>query len=343
MSAPAPTDPVATLKYVEQSLALKPPRLLAKKLNIRHAMTIAPPPMDEILRGLTPGMVGVILGTGGIGKSMLVLYIAYAVGCVATGLDPLGCLLPPGIHEPGRIVYLAGEDGEDALWRRLFAFAGSFPEAERAAIVERMHEVVDIAPLVGEAPTLLDHNNLLVESALEDVREAVRGSRAAVIDPLRQFHAGDENDNGAMTLLSKALSKIAVEEKCAIILVHHFSKTGVREGDDGVTASRGAIAISDNARWSMTLRGLGIKEFQKVGLIGERWQYLVVRNPKVNYVGNGSPTILKRIGGGLLAPVTQADYEGEGDAIATALRSVGIAADAEQSAEGGFEDEDIFG
>lgn len=272
--------------------------LLSRRIDLAAAIATPPPPIDMVLDGLALGALGVVLGSGGVGKSMMMLHVAHAV---ATGTDTLGCLLPDLRVAPhGRVVYLSGEDDELILHHRVHAFARELDEDARAAMTERM----TIVPLVGSAPSLLDGSGAINDDALVQIGDAAAGTRLLIIDPLRQFHAADENDNGMMTTLSKALAKIAHEERCAIVLVHHVSKAGSKDGDADAAMSRGASAITDNARWVMALRKLSESTMEDLGLIPPAWRYVTTRRVKANYTALGDVTILERGDGGILHPTT---------------------------------------
>jgi len=271
--------------------------LLSKRIDLAAAIAATPPPIDMVLDGLPLGSLGVVLGSGGVGKSMMMLHVAHAV---AIGTDTLGCLLPENrVTEHGRVVYLAGEDDELIFHHRVHAFARDLNADARAAMGERMH----VVPLVGSAPSLIDAQGDINDEAMTQIRECAKGTRLLIIDPLRQFHGADENDNGAMTILSKALAKIAHEEKCAIVLVHHTSKAGAKDDDADASMSRGASAITDNARWVMALKKLSEKAIEDHGLLPPAWRYVTTRKVKSNYAALGDVTILERGDGGILSSV----------------------------------------
>lgn len=272
--------------------------LLAGRVDLREMIRTKPDPIDMVLQGLPLGSVGVVLGTGGIGKSMMMLSVAYAVG---TGTDPLACLLPrERMTKGGRVVYLTGEDDVQIIHYRVNSFMRDVPEEA----AEMMDAMIDIVPLVGTAPTLIDANGNENDTALAAIRAAASGARLLIIDPLRQFHAGDENDNGHMTTLSKALTRIAHEERCSTIVVHHTSKAGEKDGSSDAWISRGAAAITDNARWVMALQKLSENTVEQFGLALPSWRYVSVRRVKANYAELGDATVLVRGEGGVLAPAS---------------------------------------
>lgn len=173
--------------------------LRARRVSIRDMIMKKPEPIDMVLEGLPVGALGVVLGQGGIGKSIAMMMMSYAV---AIGTDPLGCLLPDiRVTQHGRVVRLCGEDDKNIMHHRMHAFGRTMPED----IIAAMDERIDDIPLVGSAPTLMDSAGNLDQTALALIREAAKGTRLLIIDPLRQFHAGDENDNGMMTVLIKGV------------------------------------------------------------------------------------------------------------------------------------------
>lgn len=311
--------------------------LRSRRVPLRDMIVTKPNPIDMVLDGLPVGSLGVVLGQGGVGKSIAMLHVAHAV---AVGTDSLGCLLPEvRITNHGRVVYLAGEDDEKIVHHRIHAFGRYRPEAEIAAMDAR----IDIVPLVGTAPTILDGRGEINDEALGEIREAAKGTRLLIIDPLRQFHAGDENDNGMMTVLSKALTRVAHEERCAIVLVHHVSKSGAKDEDADANMSRGAAAITDNARWVMALRKLSDRAVEEFGLALPAWHYVTARRVKSNYAALGDATILTRGDGGILIP-SNVVPKSELDRVMESIAGGSIEdAPAVETVEPGYEDKDLFG
>lgn len=69
-----------------------------RALNIRTALHGAPPLLDFVLPGLTPGSVGTIVGAGGVGKTTLLMQVATALSIDAPAAG--GVFAPTGETPP---------------------------------------------------------------------------------------------------------------------------------------------------------------------------------------------------------------------------------------------------
>lgn len=276
----------------------------AAPLDFAELATTAPPPRDEVLPGLIAGSVGGIIATGGSRKSYFALQIAAAV---AGGPDTLG--LAP--RSTGRVVLLALEDPQQIIHERSRALAQRWS----ADAVQQVREYLHIWPLVGAGANLLD------PVFLAWLRSAIEGARLVIIDTMRRIHQLDENDNGEMSALLAILEQLCAELGVTIIFLHHTAK-GSEKGD--AQASRGASALTDNARWILRLDNMKPDEAEKLsdrrfdGLpIGaDRAGFFVqMTHAKCNYgispkdqFSPGAPRIpdqwFQAGEGGILAPVT---------------------------------------
>lgn len=218
----------------------RPPR---EPLDFAEMATTEPPPRDEVLPGLIAGSLGGIIATGGSRKS----YIALQMGAaVAGGPDTLG--IAP--RATGRVVLLALEDPKQIVHERSRALA----KAWSADVVEQVREYLDIWPLVGAGA------NLLNPVFLSWLRLKIEGARLVIIDTMRRIHQLDENDNGEMSALLAILEQLCAELGVTVIFLHHTAKGSV-QGD--VQASRGASALTDNARWILRLGNLKPEDAEK--------------------------------------------------------------------------------
>lgn len=215
----------------------------AAPLDFAELATTEPPPRDEVLPGLIAGSVGGIIATGGSRKSYFALQIAAAV---AGGPDTLD--LAP--RSTGRVVLLALEDPQQIIHERSRALAQRWS----ADAVQKVREYLHVWPLVGAGANLLD------PVFLAWLRSAIEGARLVIIDTARRIHRLDENDNGEMAALLAILEQLCEELGVTFIFLHHTAK-GSEKGD--AQASRGASALTDNARWILRLDNMKQDEAEK--------------------------------------------------------------------------------
>ena len=205
-------------------------------LDILAAFTNEPPELDFIWPGFVAGTVGALVAPGATGKSFWALEAAMSVACSVAGGDLVG--LKP--KRTGRVVYLAGEDPQPALVRRVHAIGQHLHQAAREAIAENLI----LEPIMGKR---LDVMN---ETHLRRLIDYSAGARLIVLDTLSRIHTLDENSNGDMARLVATLEHVAASTGAAVLYLHHVSKGSARDGQtDQQQAARGASALIDNARW----------------------------------------------------------------------------------------------
>lgn len=256
-------------------------------LDLQAAFTEPPKTIDFVLPGLPVGCVGALVSPGGAGKSMLALQLAMQIAGGPDWLD-LGKL------EQGAVLYLPAEDPLPVLHHRLFALGQNLDAGQRAALERDLR----LIPLQGASPNLLD------SQWLEAIAIWAEGVRLVVIDTLRRFHDADENAACAMTLVLGQLERLAMLKGCAVLFVHHTSKSAAfQEAGDLQQASRGSSVLVDNVRWQAYLATMTKKEAQKLGVSVEKSQlYVRFGVSKSNYGPPLPERWLERKEGGVLYP-----------------------------------------
>ncbi|EQB1482442.1 helicase RepA family protein [Escherichia coli] len=205
-------------------------------INIREAFENDPPTLDFIWSGFLAGTVGALVAPGATGKSYWALEAAMSVACGVSGGDLLQ-LQPQRI---GRVVYLAGEDPEPVLIRRIHAIGKHLSEEARENIAENLI----VQPVMGAMLNIMDQRHR------SRVTEFCVGTRLIVLDTLSRIHSLDENSNGDMARLLATLEGVAATTGASVLYLHHVSKGSARDGQaDQQQAARGASALVDNARW----------------------------------------------------------------------------------------------
>jgi RecA-family ATPase len=203
----------------------------------------------------------------------------------------------------GRVVYLAGEDPQPALVRRVHAIGQHLNQSAREAIAENLM----LEPIMGKRLNVMD------EAHLRRVIDYSAGARLIVLDTLSRIHSLDENSNGDMAHLVSVLEHIAATTGAAVLYLHHVNKGSARDGQtDQQQAARGASALIDNARWCGYVAKMTEQEAERLtdrgfdrSPIGNDRRGLFVRFgvSKQNYDATPLDRWYQRHSGGVLLPV----------------------------------------
>ncbi len=288
------------------STALPPP------LDLRAVLSNPPPQLDFVLPGLVAGHVGAIVAPGSTGKSFLELQIAVGIAAavpIAEGAFPVP-------STSGKVVLLAGEDDCLVLAQRLHAIVARLTQprsapgalvpaaADRATLVTRLQENLRIHSLQGFRARFTGAAG--TPSLAEELRVDSAGARLLVIDPLRRFHDGDENDSSVMTDIVQTCERIVAGSSAALIIAHHTNKASALNGmGDQQQAIRGSSALTDAIRWQVNLVKMSAREADELKVdAAERGFFVRLETAKANYLAP-QPTIwLRRLAGGVFKHVT---------------------------------------
>ncbi len=260
---------------------------MIKKLvwsNIETLINDPFPQFDYVLPGLLKHSVGSIVGSGGIGKSMLALQLS---AHIATGLD----LLDLGPLPEGDVIYLSAEDAEIIFRARLKYLAEKMTQNQRQKLISHFH----LLPLVGHAPDLLtaDWATLLMSLARKQ-------PRLVVLDTFRRFHSSNELDSGEMSKVLAVLEELC-GDNTTIVFIHHVNKSSAQNGNITQQASRGSSVLSDHVRWQLHLAPMAADEAKTLYLDEHKRQtYAQLSWTKMNYSAPLEPIWLERTEGGIL-------------------------------------------
>ena len=270
-------------------------------IDILAAFENEPPELDFIFNGFLAGTVGALVAPGASGKSYWSLQAAMGIACAVAGGD----LLSLNPVTKGQVVYLAGEDPEIILNRRIHAIGSHLNKNERASIASNLI----IEPLMGRR---LDVMN---DREVNNIVAACAGSRLIIIDTLSRVHQLNEMDNGDMSRVISQFEYIAVNTGASVLYLHHVAKGTATTGTgDQQQAARGASALIDNARWCGFVQKMTKEEasklsersgFSKKTAIGadNRKQYVKFGVSKQNYGEHTVDKWFKHVERGVLLPV----------------------------------------
>lgn len=260
--------------------------------------------LDFVFPGLLAGGMGMIAAPGGSGKSYLLLAMAASV---AIG-EPF---LPswPRNGPQRAIVYLA-EDSPEVVHNRVHYLSRLFKAEQQALLLQNL----EIRSLVGVIPTLVEerYGEVSRTTLASDIAENAKGARLLVLDPIRRFHSGDENDSAQATRLVQVLEGIARQTvTCAIVFSHHTAKGASLNGQgDAQQAARGSSALTDGVRWQANMVGMSDDEVKKYGVAhGNRKKWVRMALSKANYAESSNDVWFERMEGGVLKPGNPSDLD----------------------------------
>ena len=178
-----------------------------------------PPPRQWAIKGwLGFGHVTLLVGQGGIGKTLLAQQMASSL---ALGREFVG-----EVEKPLKCLMWACEDDHDELWRRQIHLARWC----RAGL-EEFHDNLIIIPRQGLENTLVstEFGKLLFTPLIAKLSEQTQDLKAEVviIDNVGQTYGGSENDRHSVTSFLNAL--VGALPGRAILLLAHPSRTAGSE------------------------------------------------------------------------------------------------------------------
>lgn len=178
-----------------------------------------PPPRQWAIKGwLGFGHVTLLVGSGGIGKTLLAQQMA---SCLALGREFIG-----EVARPIKTLMWACEDDHDELWRRQIHLARWCK-----AGLEEFHENLVIVPRQGLDNTLVstEFGKLAFTSLIGELAMQVQDLKAelVIIDNAGQTFGGGENDRHAVTAFLNAL--VGALPGRAIMLLAHPSRSAGSE------------------------------------------------------------------------------------------------------------------
>ena len=223
--------------------------------------------------------VSLLMSTGGVGKSSLVIAEALAL---VSGKPLLRVKPMVADGQKLRVWYWNGEDPLEELQRRFAAAQKHFKlddddmgEGHLFINSGRLDPII----IAEERQRVFRLNDATIERIVYTLRE--NKIDVVIVDPFVTTHRVPENDNGAIDAVVKAWNRIAEETNTAVMLVHHTRKPNGNEAT--VDDARGASALLAAARSARAVNGMTQKEAQLADLPeSERRRYFSTSLGKTN-------------------------------------------------------------
>lgn len=277
-------------------------------IDIHAALTSARPVIDFVLPGLPVAAVGSIVGSGGVGKSFFALHLAIAVAAGQRWAYEL--LAGPGekvvIPAPSKVALVLGEESREMAILRLHQIVDhhAATAGERRVLLDRLSANLKLYALAGGPRVVLDDFSEDVHG-LDELAAMCAGTRLVILDPLRRFHVGEENDSLHMTRTVQACEGLGKRNKSAVLVTHHSTKQSAYTATaERSAASRGSTALTDGVRLQVNMSALD-GAMAKTYRVADEQAARCVRLDiaKSNYVADGHRGVLRRTSEGVLDPV----------------------------------------
>ncbi|WP_426437533.1 AAA family ATPase [Bradyrhizobium genosp. P] len=252
--------------------------------NIRHRRTLYG-------YDLVRGELTVLGSPGGGGKSSLAIGMMVSI---AVGKE----LLKEEIRGHDlKVLIINAEDSTEEIRRRVWAFCVAHGVSE--------HELDRLSVAGADNPCVqglsLLRTNLKGQSELDEagfsmLKDALQALSPDVIvlDPLVALCAGGNmNDNSSMSLVMRALKRLAGDFDCAALIVHHTRKGGDVGSADAIS---GAASIVNLARRAIMPVPLSAEEAAALGILpSQRASYIKLVDAKSNLVPRSTDLPLYRL------------------------------------------------
>lgn len=213
-----------------------------------------PVELEWIIEGLIlKGDCNLIHAPGGVGKSMLALYIAFYLA--AHGTDPKAPLntifsrFP--VPKARATLFIQAENSTAAMHQRIQAMITGNPTLKNGLSRVFILSQYEDTTITGKRFSDPEFCNFVVEF-IEDIEEGGIKIDLLIIDPLISYLGGNENDSVETRATLDGISRIASQAKCTSIVIHHANKAGKEY--------RGSTAINDWTRNRISLTPVEISK-----------------------------------------------------------------------------------
>ena len=264
---------------IEKAISLQKPLaqgikfICENEVNFLLEEAPAPPRLINYLDNSQPkpfirkGIVGMLVGAGGVGKTHALAQLAISI---ATGTDWLGKF---PIEQPGYVFMGLGENAEEDIHRLLRKIVTSLSKKdlghtffEKDPFLEASKRLA-VMSVTGSDATFVHqgHSTAFFENFLSELKakEPDEGWSCIILDPISRFLGADaETDNAAATRFISLLERITLElkGKPTVLFGHHMNKSGIGSKNTDQAAARGSSAITDGVRWQANLEKMKKEE-----------------------------------------------------------------------------------
>lgn len=242
---------------------------------VKKAMLLEYAKIDGKPAGFLPkGIVAMIVGAGGVGKTHLLSQLAISIATGTAFLDTYTPTKYCGENNQGNVFLGLGENQYDDIHRLLYKAAKHVRKKEQTLLdndqkLFSSSKRIAAFSFCGQQASFIEDGKPSLyfrefKMRLEDSAPP-GGWTLIILDPVSRLMGADaETDNAAATQFIALLEELSIElpGNPTILFAHHTNKSSLQTGaNQNQSAARGSSALTDGVRWQCNYS----KEPQKEG------------------------------------------------------------------------------
>lgn len=210
---------------------------------------------------LPKGIVAMIVGAGGIGKTHLLAQLAISVSTGTPWLETFTTTKHCGEGSKGNVFFGLGENQYDDIHRVLHKASKKLREHQPDILKDDplVEASKRIAPysFCGQQAAFIENGKPSLyfrKLKMQLIEKAPKAGWSLIIfDPVSRLMGADaETDNAAATQFISLLEELTIDlpGNPTVLFAHHVNKSAIKEsGRQDQTAARGSSALTDGCRW----------------------------------------------------------------------------------------------
>lgn len=283
-------------------------------LDVDAALDNTPPPLEWHIEGYIPkGNVGIVTGTGGVGKSYQIIMMAI--------VKATGRTIPPfATDEPGRVLLLNVEDPEGELARRLHYLVQEYGLSPQER--QLLRENLIILPGRGQVKPfmMLEYSTPTEQESFQWFKSVVEHYDPALIflDTKSRLYGLEENSTDHATRWLGLFESLLVPRPgMTVKIVSHTSKANAQS--ESAHADRGGSGFPDNARTVLVLCRPQDGDLKRLDPSVSPKRYVKLVVAKQSYGKEAPPVFFEKNDHGVPVKVELRDVEAEARSAALDL------------------------
>lgn len=212
---------------------------------------------------LPKGIVAMLIGAGGIGKTHLLSQLALSIATGTPWLEKFTTTKYCGMMGKGNVFLGMGENQYDDIHRVLYKSAKILrkhqPDLLQEDILKEASKRIAAFSFCGQQAAFIENKNTSIyfrdfKNRLIDITPK-EGWSLIILDPVSRLLGADaETDNAAATQFIALLEELVIElpGNPTVLFAHHVNKAAIKLNvSQDQTAARGSSALTDGVRWQV--------------------------------------------------------------------------------------------